>query len=97
MRSLEPTATIWEIIAYAQKYREKERYLDAEQKYKFAIEYKKNTATDLEFADFYREVRKFEKSISAYKQIIEEHRRSVQARNGMGKTYLDWARMIIQN
>ncbi len=80
-----------EIISFARKYREYERYLDAEKKYSFAVEYRKNNSTDLEFADFYREVKKYEKSISAYRNIIDNYPKNVEARIGMGKTYYDWS------
>ncbi|HBD94862.1 MAG TPA: hypothetical protein DC057_11890, partial [Spirochaetia bacterium] len=80
-----------EIISYARKYREYERYLDAEKKYSFAVEYKKNNTTDLEFADFYREIKKYEKSVSAYRNIIDNYPKSIAARIGMGKAYFDWS------
>lgn len=80
-----------EILAYARKYREQERYIDAEKKYQMAAELRDDRKLDLEYADFFREIKKYERALSVYNYWVERKRSDIKARLGRGETYFDWA------
>ncbi len=80
-----------EIIAYARKFREHERYFAAERKYEMAAQQRDDRKLDFEYAQFLTDIDKHEKSLSMYNYWIDKKRDDLQARNGRGETYLKWA------
>lgn len=80
-----------EIIAYARKFRDHERNFAAERKYEMAAQQRDDRMLDFEYAEFLRDMGKYEKSLSLYNYWVDKNRKDLEARNGRGKTYLKWA------
>ena len=80
-----------EIIAYARKFRDHERYFAAERKYQMAAEQRDDRILDFEYGEFLRDIEKYEKSLSMFNYWIDKKRDDLDARNGRGETYLKWA------
>lgn len=80
-----------EIIAYARKFRDHERNFAAERKYEMAAQQREDRMLDFEYAEFLRDIGKYEKSLSMYNYWVDKNRKDLEARNGRGETYLKWA------
>lgn len=80
-----------EIIAYARKFRDHERYFAAERKYQMAAEQRDDRILDFEYGEFLRDIEKYEKSLSMFNYWVDKKRDDLDARNGRGETYLKWA------
>ena len=81
-----------EVVKYARKYREHKRYLATEGKYELAVNMKPdNNNIVLEYSDFLREKKDFERAERMYQGMIKTDRNKLQATLGLAKTYYDWA------
>ena len=80
-----------EIIAYARKFRDHERNVAAERKYEMAARQRDDRMLDFEYAEFLRDMGKYEKSLSIYNYWVDRNRKDLKAKNGRGETYLKWA------
>ncbi|HJX50252.1 MAG TPA: hypothetical protein VJ438_02205, partial [Candidatus Nanoarchaeia archaeon] len=80
-----------EAVKYARKYREHKRYLATEEKYELARSIKPyNDEIALEYTDFLREKKDFERAERMYKSLIKADRKKLEATLGLAKTYFDW-------
>lgn len=79
------------VLKFARNYRSNKRYLAAEDKYDLATRMKPGDLNlALEFADFFRETKDFERSEKKYRGIINSYNKNLDAILGIAQTYYDW-------
>lgn len=81
-----------EVVKYARKYREHKRYLATEGKYDLALNMRpENNDIALEYSDFLREKKDFERAERMYQGMIKTDRDKLKATLGLARTYFDWS------
>ncbi len=91
-KAFDEQARFREVVKYARKYREHKRYLATEEKYELALNMRpKQNNIVLEYSDFLREKKDFERAERMYKGLIKTDREKLSATLGLAKTYYDWA------
>jgi len=81
-----------ETVKFAREFRRQKQRLNAEKKYKLAVDMKSgNIPIMLEFADFYREIKNYESAELKYKELLISDNKNIDAMLGLAKTYFDWS------